>query len=467
MKKNNTPLDDGATDSDESSHPKISRRKILKGAAATAGLLALGSVEGVAGSVNAASMSALSSPSSSLPAPALSGIEHIIVVMMENRSFDHYLGWLPGADGKQAGLTYTNKLGAARSTYQLTDYQNCAHPDPDHSQEGGLVQLNNGACDGWLRSGDNDEFAIGYYTAKDLPFYRQALRQCTTFDRYFCSIMAETYPNRFFQHSAQTDRIHNSPTVSTLPTIWDSLAAKNLTGRYYYGDVPFLALWGSKYINISRPFENFITDCAQGTLPQVAYVDPVFSGETQGTSKDDHPHADIRDGQAFLHQVYKAVTNSPQWSKTVLVINYDEWGGFFDHVPPPVARDAQGTPISFKVPDGTDSGLLGFRVPCLLFSPLARAGRISHNVYDHTSILKMIEWRWNLPPLTARDREASNLAESLDFHRPANLTPFDFTVPPGPFGTPCLPGVAPPSLLNHTEEWEAIRALAVQHGWPL
>jgi phospholipase C len=100
------------------------------------------------------------------------------------------------------------------------------------------------------------------------------------FDRYFCSIMAETYPNRF-QHSAQTDRIHNSPTVSTLPTIWDSLAAKNLTGRYYYGDVPFLALWGSKYINISRPFENFITDCAQGTLPQVAYVDPVFSGETQ------------------------------------------------------------------------------------------------------------------------------------------------------------------------------------------
>jgi phospholipase C len=124
--------------------PKYRDEKILKGAAATAGLLALGSVEGVAGSVNAASMSALSSPSSSLPAPALSGIEHIIVVMMENRSFDHYLGWLPGADGKQAGLTYTNKLGAARSTYQLTDYQNCAHPDPDHSQEGGLVQLNNG-----------------------------------------------------------------------------------------------------------------------------------------------------------------------------------------------------------------------------------------------------------------------------------------------------------------------------------
>ena len=172
--------------------------------------------------------------------------------MMENRSFDHYLGWLHGADGKQAGLSYVDRDGVTRSTHHLTDYQGCAHPDPDHSFEGGRVQYNGGRCDGWLRSGENDEFAIGYYGQQDLGFYGHAAPYWTTFDRYFSATLAETYPNRFYQHSAQTDRIHNSTDIATMPTIWDRLAGKGVSHAYYYVDVPFLALYGTKYLDIAR-----------------------------------------------------------------------------------------------------------------------------------------------------------------------------------------------------------------------
>jgi phospholipase C len=187
-----------------------------------------------------------------LAASAPSRIDHVVVCMMENRSFDHFVGWLPGADGKQVGLSYPDRNGVAQATYHLTDFQGCGHPDPDHSFDGGRVEYNGGACDGWLRAGENDVYAIGYYTRLDLPFLGSAALDWTACDRYFAAIMAETYPNRFYQHAAVTDRLSNSSTISKLPTIWDRLAAKGLRGRYYYSDVPFLALWGTKYVSIGR-----------------------------------------------------------------------------------------------------------------------------------------------------------------------------------------------------------------------
>ncbi|HEX9039482.1 MAG TPA: alkaline phosphatase family protein, partial [Trebonia sp.] len=274
---------------------------------------------------------------SALPNPGSSGIDHIVLVMMENRSFDHYLGWLSGADGKQAGLSYTNSVGVSYPTYHLSDYQGCAHPDPDHSYAGGRVEYDNGACDGWLRAGQNDTYAIGYYTSKDLAFFAKAAPYWTAFDNYFSATMAPTYPNRLYQHSAQTDRIDDSTTIAAMPTIWDLLADAGVSAHYYFSDVPFLALYGTKYLPISRTWPQFLTDAAAGTLPAVSFLDPRFQDEDSGTSADDHPHADIRAGQYFLSQVYRAVTTSPQWPRTALVINYDEWGGFFDHVPPATA----------------------------------------------------------------------------------------------------------------------------------
>jgi phospholipase C len=419
----------------------ISRRKLLAGATAATVLAPL-----------AAERTAAAVPSAAaLPAPGDSGIDHIIVVMMENRSFDHYMGWLQGADGKQDGLTFIDRNGTAHSTHHLTDPQGCGNPDPDHSFTGGRVQFDDGRCDGFLRSGNNDAYAIGYYLPKDLDFYRPATAAWTVADRYFAAFMGPTFPNRFYQHAAQTDRTSNTTTIATMPTIWDRLADAGLTGHYYFIDSPFTALWGTKYTDISLPYATFLGDCAAGTLPQVSFVDPKFLGEGTGTSADDHPHADIRVGQAFLNEIYHAVTTGPAWSKTLLVINYDEWGGFFDHVPPSVAPDVN-----------PDFGLRGFRVANLIVSPRARRGFVAHNVYDHTSVLKAIEWRWDLPPLTPRDAAANNIAEVLDFAKKPNLDAPRFSVPE------VVPVACPEDMLDADfAEWTAVRDLALAHGWKL
>ena len=388
----------------------LSRRQFLAGAAALA-LPSLGAPSGLAGSFGA----------SRLPRPERSGLEHVVVVMMENRSFDHLLGWLPHADGKQAGLTYADRDGVPHSTFRLApDYAGCAYHDPDHSHEGGLIQYNGGRCDGFLRSGASDLFAIGYYTRKDLPFLGNAALYWTVCDRYFSAIMGPTEPNRLYLHTGVTDRLANSWGPSTLPTIWDRLAARRLRGGYYVGNLSVLSPhWGDKYDRISYPYSRFLADCRSGHLPHVAFVEPLF-----GLS-DDHPNVDLRVGESFLNEVYRAVTTSPAWPRTLLVITFDEWGGFFDHVRPPLAPDVDPA-----------YSLRGFRVPCLLISPFARRRYVAHATYDHASILRLIEWRWRLEPLSIRDAYAKNLAAALDFSR-RDLRAPRFAVPHVPPTEPC------------------------------
>src|SRR6185295_10543852 len=181
-------------------------------------------------------------------------IQHVVVVMMENRSFDHLLGWHPTADGVQAGLQYTDTGGQTLATHPLApDFMGCGFNDPDHSFEGSRTSYDGGAMDGFLRAGSNDAYAIGYYVEEDRPFLSALARNYTTMDRFFASILSETFPNRFFLHSAQTDRLGNSNDLSTLPTIWDRLAEAGVSGRYYFSDISFLALWGNKYDGISAP----------------------------------------------------------------------------------------------------------------------------------------------------------------------------------------------------------------------
>jgi phospholipase C len=372
--------------------------------------------------------------------------------MMENRSFDHLLGWLPGADGKQAGLTFTDRYAVKHTTFHQTQYAGCGFHDPDHSYEGGRIELNGGKCDGWLKAGENDLLAISYFTQPDLAFLGKAAPAWTACDRYFAAVLAETYPNRFYQHAAQTDRLHNSTAQATLPTIWDRLSDAGLTGRYYFSDVPFTALWYDKYLSISQPFAQFLADAAAGQLPQVSFVDPRFEDEGSGTSNDDHPRADIRAGEAFLNQVYNAVTTSPNWPNTLLVINFDEWGGFYDHVAPGTAPDVSPT-----------TALRGFRVPALVISPRARRGYVDHTVYDHTSVLKAIEWRWGLPALTPRDAAAANIVQALDFTSPPNLAAPAFTVPQVVVAG--CPGDASPT--TESGEWADLKELAVSLGWSL
>lgn len=398
-----------------------------------------------------------------LPEPADSGIEHVVLVMMENRSFDHFLGWLKHANGEQQGLAYTDSSGVSHPTWHLTDFQNCGYNIPGNSYADSRIEYDGGKCDGWLRANSNDLFAIGYYTQGDLAFLGGAAPQWTVCDNYFAPVMAETFPNRIYQHAAQTDRIENSYTLTTLPTIWDRLQAKGLTGNYYFSDIPFLALWGTKYPGISRTFTEFLKDCAAGTLPQVSFVDPRFLGEAEGLSNDDHPHADIRNGEAFLNQVYTGITSSPVWKNTLLIINFDEWGGFFDHVPPPRTTEIPAADQQA----GNADGLLGFRLPVLLISPWSPRKKVSSIQFDHTSILNLIEWRWNLAPLTVRDASANNLALALDFQH-ANDPAGKYNVPAGPFGEFCVSSLTATGPTSQTpEKWNWLQTVAQSAGFPV
>ena len=230
-----------------------------------------------------------------------------------------------------------------------------------------------------------------------------------------------------------------------------------MSGTYYYSDVPFTALWYDKHLDISQHFAQFLADAAAGTLPAVSFVDPRFTDEESGTSSDDHPHADIRAGEAFLNQVYDAVRNGPGWEKTVMVINYDEWGGFFDHVAP-----RAGQPTSRRGPRCAASAC-----PPSSISPLARRGHVAHRTYDHTSILRMIEWRWGLKPLTPRDANARNIAEVLDFERGPRLAAPTYTV--APFVSAGCSAPAAPETMSADEyaEWPALKELATKLGWRL
>jgi phospholipase C len=468
----------------------VSRRGFVKGALGASGALLMGQRLGRPDAAGAVTRAAPTTAPTPLPSPATSGIDHVVVVMMENRSFDHFLGWLPNARGRQGGLRYADPSGNLHPTYHLHQLNGCGYNDPDHSYDGGRLQYNGGKANGFLIDTANDLYAIGYYTAADRPFMSKLALNYTSCDHYFCSILGPTYPNRFFQHAARTDRLDNTMATSTLPTIWDQLnLSGGPTGRYYYNDVPFLALWGQKYLSIADHYSQFLTDASAGNLPNVAFVDPRFNDESTGTSGDDHPRADIRAGDAFLSEVFHAVASGPQWNRTVLVVNYDEWGGFFDHVVPP--RITAAVPVGASPGSGIDKDLnsqgqvlAGFRVPCIIASPFTKGHplhpSVAHGLYDHTSVLKLIEWRWGLKPLTQRDASTSptdpgNLASALRFGRPDATVPALPNLPPFVFagcsasasvassgGAPARPASAPSS---EDDTWAGLRASPLMAGW--
>jgi phospholipase C len=438
----------------------VNRRQFIKSVAGVASTAALtGAIEG----------SVVDTRAQSLPAPEDSGIQHIVVVMMENRSFDHLLGWLPGANGHQAGLTYFDSQGEAHPTNHLTTFVGCSHPDPDHSYAGGRSEVDGGKMDGWLRTTTNDTFSIGYYLEDDLPFFSALARNFTTLDNYFASILGPTFPNRVFQHAAQTDRLSNTIDFSTLPTIWDTLAAAGVRHKYYYSNVPFLALWGAKYLGISALFADFLVDAAAGNLPAVSFLDPRFTILDDGEGNDDHPHADVRAGEAFLGQVYRAVTSGPGWSNTVVIVNRDEWGGFFDTVAP--TRVVAPNDVDTDLVNG--NALLGCRVPVVVVSPFTRGTnpatpQINSGLYDHTSVLKLIEWRYNLPPLTSRDAsdQIGNVAFALDLRNPNYSVPA-LPVVDAPIPTPCGLFELGNEIDNESYDFQKLLRSELTAGWKL
>ncbi|HUS23936.1 MAG TPA: alkaline phosphatase family protein [Candidatus Binatia bacterium] len=489
----------------------FSRRRFLAGMTAAAGAVV---VPGCGDPAPTGTGGGSGSPDvgpSALPAnPEDSGIDFIVHVQMENRSFDHMLGWVPGADGVQS-RTLKNVNGEDVQTFHLASdgdygYQGCGWADPNHGYDGGRVHLAGGRMDGFLLTGgtaDNpaDRFPAGYYLADDVPFYKGVAQHFTVCDRYFHGILNSTFPNRIYMHAGQTDRPDNAfyppgtsaPGPASIETIWDRLAAKGVSGTNYFSDLPLTALWGAKYAGITATFEQFLADAAAGTLSSVSYFDPNFGysvGEDPGLSRDDHPHADIRDGQAYLDQIYRALSSGPLWDRTLMIVTYDEWGGFFDHVVPPFKpiSDAEREATKTVTNPGGNDGRLGFRTPCVLIGPRARRGHVSKIQFDPQSLIDLITWRFGLDPLGARAGTAitNNFAVALDFTSPPNTDAPDFGVPSGPGGAPfgvpfanlCdspLPGPgdllagkslspAERSRLEHQQEFAPLAAMARDAG---
>ncbi len=411
----------------------LNRRELFVGATAV-GMLGLAGCSG-SGSDEASGEATTTTGVPARPEPSEAPFDTVVVLMMENRSFDHLLGWLPGADGRTAGLAYADTDGDEHEPWNIVDDpQGCDYADPGHMPADVNTQINGGRMDGFLATAPvGDLFPISYYTDSQLPVMGTLAKNYTTCSNYFCSVPGPTWPNRLYQHSATADvpgyfifpgsldpgDTDPFPPLDERPSeievaIWDRLREAGLTGGYYYHDEPMTSFYRSgRYDDIAHPYEQFLTDAAAGELPNVAFVDPDYGllAELTGTSNDMHPHGSLEVGEALVAQVYEAVASSPQWDRTVFVINFDEHGGFFDHVAPPAVEDDSGSD-----PDGvTDFSSLGPRVPAIVVSPFAAARVADDGPYEHCSVLKMIEWRWDLEPMTLRDANAANLADVLDF----------------------------------------------------
>ena len=445
----------------------LRRREFLARTAAAAGLAGLGSLP--AGTLLA---EAARAQITGLPSPRNLPLDHVVVVMMENRSFDHYFGWLDGADGSQ-DETYTDPSGEPVGTRHASSleaqWQGCGHPDPGHGWEAGRAQLQGG----FLADGSgNDEFALTYYDEGEIEFLHAAAGAYTIYDRFFCSLLGPTWPNRYYKWSAQSGgRKDNTPPLETAgnqwETIFDRAVGRGVTARYYHSDLPFSAVWGARGVTWTRPLTEYYADCARGTLPNVTFVDPPFrdGGGGDGISADEHPHGDVRLGQAWMADVVRAFAQSPCYRRGALFVVYDEWGGFFDHVRPPRVRDARESGDLNE-----DFGQMGFRIPAVAISPFARGGNVRHAQLGFESIIKLISYRFGLGHLTVRDRYATNIGETLNW----DSTDFELPDLPDPehvASRPCALGggdvLTQESAAAHVGDLAELEALAERFGFPV
>ncbi len=353
-------------------------------------------------------------------------IDHFVLIMMENRSFDHYFGKMDGVDGIPDDFTNPDGEGEPVAPYHETRY--CIE-DVAHSWNATHAQYNDGLNDGFVITNEpNGERALGYYTGDDLPFYYDLYKRFAMSDRHFCSLLGPTWPNRMFYMAGTSFGLTRN--VPSMPAnhyddrphhIFHALEDAGVEWRLYYSDLPTpLGLFPSiaPRLNLSRTIDRFLRDLEDGDLAPVTYIDPSYTAGVEQT--DEHPPANPQFGQAFVKMIVEAVMQSEFWPRTAIIITYDEHGGFFDHVPPPPACppddiEPEDTPYRFD--------RLGFRVPLVVVSPYAKAGYVSHEVTDHTSIIRLVAARFGLPALTKRDANAWPLLDMFDFENPPHLEP--------------------------------------------
>ena len=397
--------------------------------------------------------------------PATLPIDNIVVVMMENHSFDSYLGHLNQygnrSDVEVADAGTTNPT-ADGGTVPWAHAQRLCTSDTDHSWPGTHQEINAGKMDGFFTVNDSPPHgdggavdpataggarALWWYDQTDIPFYYQLANTFAVADHYHCSVPGPTWPNRMFLISAtsfgETD--NNFPDLSKFPypsqdaSILDELEKRGISWQMYADGVPgagvvygtsLINRWGRN--NVRSSIAQFQADAKAGNLPSVSLVDPNLSSEMNGgAGTDEHPPGDIQSGEVFVAQIVQAVTSSPQWAHTALFITHDEHGGFYDHVaPPPACAPDSDKPI-LNPGDTTQGGFdeYGVRVVLMAVSPYAKKGYVGHHTYDHSSITRFIEAKFKLPALTARDANAEIPTDLFDFSKPTFATPPSLTMP--------------------------------------
>jgi len=354
----------------------------------------------------------------------LPDIEHIVVLMMENHSYDNYFGMFDRGDGF---TVVDGKPTDANPDKDGTPV--VAHHLPSTSQHDFHItqawvsshrQFNDGKLDGFVVTSGKE--AMGYWTGDDIPFYWSLAKTFPLCDRFFCSVLAQTYPNRRYLTGATSLGNITTELSSTFPspangTIFDLLEKHQISWMNYHAGAPELALFPTAFFAYNEKhvakIPQFLDDAKAGKLPAVSYITP------HPNVSEENPQ-DISQGESFAAGIINAVMASPNWAKTVMVLTYDEHGGYYDHVVPPKAFAPDDIPPDATRTGGVPGGFdqLGFRVPTIIISPFAKADYVSHVTHDLTSILRLIETKWNLGALTYRDANASNLLDALDFASP-------------------------------------------------
>ncbi|HEY7165476.1 MAG TPA: alkaline phosphatase family protein [Candidatus Binatia bacterium] len=361
----------------------------------------------------------------------LNKIQNIVVVMLENRSFDHMVGYLKLEENwsEVEGLTSGLSNSDGTKNYPIHHLASTAfkdNQDPCHSGACVSQQLqdhNGGFVRNYVATypADPDRgLVMGYYNGTDLPVYDHLAVEFTVCDHWFSSVPGATWPNRLYAVTGRADKSkdNKSTPIYNIPSFVRHLDANKVTWTWYSDNylfgfyVPTLALtdkkyrWGGNYGFL----DDFYKQAAAGTLPSVAWIDPIFvATRSVADANDDHPPADVRHGQDLILTIYHALASNPdQWKKTLLVIMYDEHGGLYDHVPPPAAEDDDATFRSY-----------GVRVPAFLVSPWVAQKHVSKTVFDHTSLIKTILLRFcrrpdgSIPDMGKRVMAANHLGDEL------------------------------------------------------
>jgi phospholipase C len=392
-----------------------------------------------------------------MPSGALDSIDTLVVVVMENRSFDHMLGYLSlkqfGGRREVDGLrddpewldavANLNPFDGRR--YRPSPLAFLQTPDQPHErvniaqQLGAKLADGSYAMDGFIASAGGNSQVMQYYTPRELPVSDFFARHFAMCDRWFAPLPAGTQPNRLMTMSGYTLIDTNQHELESQELVYDWLTRRHIRWRVYHEGIPFFALMPHVWPDIAsdkfRRFEQLAADVREepdATFPQVIFIEPTYTDAPHwGFPSDDHPPASVAWGQAFLSKVYLAFATSKRWQRSALIVTYDEHGGFFDHVSPIALKTTPPQGASYPAFECS-----GVRVPGMVISPYINSGGVCHETLDNTSILKLLGDKF----------AGRSYSPTVDARPVGSLSAvFDRTTPRTDIPSPPLPSAIPPS----------------------